>query len=212
MAGDSVDWFIENGNLITKSNASRNNHICSTVHFRDADIHVEFLLPDHKDANSGIYIHGNYEVQIFNSFGSRKLTEEAMGAIYGFAPPRVNASREPGKWQVFDIRYRAPRRDANGSMVTQGSVSSWLNGQQVQRGTLLGEPRSNWHPFRYGNTPYLDTIYEQQKTTSVGPLFLQDHGHPVRFRNVWIQPLDNHRRAYEPKVRAAKGGHPSVGN
>lgn len=117
---------------------------------------------------------------------------------YGFAPPLVNASRKPGEWQVYDIRYRAPRRDTTGAIVEEGSVTAWLNGQKVQDNTTFGEPRSKYHPYRYGTTPYLQTIWTTQKQTSVGPVFLQDHDSPVRFRNIWIRPRDDHAEFYEP--------------
>jgi hypothetical protein len=197
MAGEPVDWPIVDGAFESTRNKQRSNHLVSTVHFRDADIHVEFQLPKTGSGNSGIYIHGNYELQIFNSYGRTELTQNEMGAIYGFAPPLVNASRKPGEWQVYDIRYRAPRRDATGAIVAEGSVTAWLNGQKVQDNTTFGEPRSKYHPYRYGTTPYLQTIWTTQKQTSVGPLFLQDHDSPVRFRNIWIRPLDELAEFYD---------------
>ena len=196
MSGEPINWKIEEGALISARGKGRVNHVVSTVHFRDADIHVEFMLPEKGSGNSGIYIHGNYELQIFNSHAKKKLNQGDMGAIYGFAPPLVNASRKPGEWQVYDIRYRAPRRDENGKIVQEGAITAWLNGKKVQEGTRFGEPRSTYHPFRYGTTPYLQKIWKQQKATMSGPVFLQDHDNPVRFRNVWIQPLDDKSLTY----------------
>lgn len=198
MAGGKSDWPIEDGTLASTRGSERANHVVSEVHFRDADLHVEFLLPEKGSGNSGIYIHGNYEMQIFNSFGKQELDQGDMGALYGFAKPLVNASRPPGEWQVYDIRYRAPRRDPQGQIVEEGSITAWLNGQKVQENTRFGEPRSSYHPYRYGTTPYLQAIWEQQKKTGVGPVFLQDHDNPVRFRNVWIKPLDDRSQVYEP--------------
>jgi len=191
MNGDKIDWPIEEGELVSSKGKGRTNHIVSTIHFCDADIHVEFMLPQKGPGNSGIYIHGNYELQIYNSTGKEKPTQDDMGALYGFAPPLVNAARPPGEWQVYDIRYHAPRRDADGKITEEGSLTAWLNGQLVQKETRFGEPRSKYHPFRYGTTPYLEKIAKQMHKTSVGPLFLQDHDSPVRFRNVWIKPLDD---------------------
>src|SRR3954469_21983564 len=71
MAGEKIDWPIEGG-VITSTPRKNQNHIVSKFHFRDADIHVEFMLPEKGPANSGVYIHGNYEVQILNSFGREK--------------------------------------------------------------------------------------------------------------------------------------------
>ncbi len=199
MAGEKVNWAVDGDALVSTSNKKNQNHIVSKLHFKDADIHVEFLLPEKGPANSGVYIHGNYEIQILNSFGKEKITQEDAGAVYGFAAPAVNACRKPGEWQVFDIRYRAPRRDDAGKITEMGTVTVWFNGQKVQDGTKFGEPKSTFHPFRFGNTPYLDAIRDQQKKTSVGPVFLQDHGNPVKFRNVWVLPADDRAFVYEPK-------------
>lgn len=203
-AGEKIDWVIKDGALVSSPGETRSNHIVSTVHFRDADIHVEFMLPEKGVGNSGIYIHGNYELQIINSFGQAKLTQNDMGALYGFAPPLVNAARKPGEWQVYDIRYRAPRRNDQGEITEEGSITAWLNGQKVQDHVRFGEPRSTFHPYRYHSTDYLQRIARRQKETMIGPVFLQDHDAPVRFRNVWLRPLDDKAHFYEEKAGAAK--------
>jgi len=196
--GAASDWPIEDGALKSSRGKGRTNHVVSRVHFRDADIHAEFMLPAKGSGNSGLYIHGNYELQIFNSTGKQNPDMNDMGALYGFAKPLVNAGLPPGQWQVYDIRYRAPRRGPDGQITEQGVVTAWLNGQLVQDGTAFGEPRSTYHPFRYGTTPYLERIWELQKKTQTGPLFLQDHDSPVLFRNVWLRPLDDQTRTYDP--------------
>ena len=196
MAGEKIDWSSEEGVIVSTPKGNK-NHIVSKLHFKDADIHVEFLLPEKGPANSGVYIHGNYEVQILNSFGKETLTQEDAGALYGFSKPLVNACRKPGEWQVFDIRYRAPRRNDSGMITENGIVTVWFNGQKVQDGTTFGEPKSAFHPFRFGTTPYLEKIRDRQKKTMTGPVFLQDHGNPVKFRNVWVRPLDELSLIYE---------------
>lgn len=199
MAGEKINWPVEEGVITSTSNKKNQNHIVSRLLFKDADIHVEFMLPEKGTGNSGVYIHGNYEIQILNSFGKEKVTQEDTGSLYGFAAPLENACRKPGEWQVFDIRYRAPRRDDSGKIVENGTVTVWFNGKKVQDATPFGEPRSTFHPFRFGNTPYLDKIRDRQKKTMIGPVFLQDHGNPVKFRNVWVLPADGHAFMYEPE-------------
>jgi len=201
--GGPSNWPNENG-VITSSKkglTKLSNHIVSEIHFRDAEIHVEFMLPEKGQGNSGIYIHGNYEMQIFNSYEkgkTKELSHHDIGALYGFAKPLSNASKPPGQWQVYDIRYQAPRRSNDGSIISQGIVTAWLNGVLVQHATPFAEPKSVYHPFRYNTTEYLKTIWELQKKTSVGPVFLQDHGAPVKFRNIWIRPLDDQAKPYQP--------------
>lgn len=197
MSGENPNWPVEEDALISTRGNARSNHLVSKLHFRDADIHVEFMLPPDSPGNSGIYLHGNYELQVFNSHGKVDPDMGDMGGIYGFAPPLANAAKKPGVWQVYDIRYRAPRRDDQGKIIEEGSVTAFLNGVKVQDNTRFGEPRSQYHPYRYGTTPYLEKIWERQKKTTTGPVFLQDHDAPVRFRNVWVRPLDDRAFLYE---------------
>jgi len=196
--GGKIDWPIEDGALVSARGKRGVNHVVSKFHFRDAEIHVEFMLPPKGSGNSGVYIHGNYELQVINSFGKQNPGNGDAGAIYGFSKPLVNACRKPGEWQVYDIRYRAPRRDETGKIVEEGSITAWLNGQKVQDNAKFGEPRSTYHPYRYHTTPYLKEIWKLQKETMTGPVFLQDHHNPTRFRNIWIRPLDDHVLMYEP--------------
>ncbi len=197
--GGAVDWPVAEGIATSKRGGENVNHIVSKIHFRDADIHVEFRLPKEGKGNSGIYIHGNYECQIFNSFGKLNPDMSDMGAVYGFQKPLVNASKQPEQWQVYDIRFRAPKRDESGTIVESGSITAFLNGQRVQDATAIGEPRSKYHPFRYGTTEYLKKIGQTKNKTMTGPLFLQDHNAPVQFRNVWIVPLDDQSFEYTPE-------------
>src|SRR6185295_1202024 len=80
--------------------------------YGDVQVHVEFMVP--KGSNSGIYLMGQYEVQVFDSFGKDKLTQGDAGAIYSARAPEKNFAKAPGEWQTFDITFRAPRFYENG--------------------------------------------------------------------------------------------------
>ena len=189
MAGGPIDWPIEEGTLIVNTSSRHANHIVSRATFQDADIHAEFMVDPGAHGNSGLYIHGHYEMQIYDSFGVEPPTEQDEGSLYRFARPLVNAARRPGEWQVYDIRFIAPRRDASGRITKAGSVTAWLNGKLVQDGLTFTEPRSPFIPYRHGATDYLRGVENQLRATGRGPLFLQDHGSPTRYRNVWVRPL-----------------------
>ncbi len=195
--GTEPNWPNENGVVTSTHGGSNMNHLVSKYHFRDADIHVEFMLPPKGSGNSGIYIHGNYELQILNTHGKDEITMNDMGALYGFKKALVNAARPPGEWQVYDIRYRAPRRNEEGNITKPGSVTAFLNGQKVQDETTFEEARSSFHPYRHGVTSYLKKVGKRQRLTMTGPIFLQDHNNAVKFRNVWLVPLDNQSRLYQ---------------
>jgi len=149
--------------------------------FGDHLIHVEFQMPE--GGNSGVYVHGRYEVQLLDSHGraDAELRPGDCGGIYGVAAPRVNASRAPDRWQAFDIRFTAPRiaNAAPGDGKTANArITVWHNGIKVHDDVELAGPTAGG----------LD-----QREYDAGPLMLQDHGAPVAFRNVWILPLDENR-------------------
>jgi len=191
--------------VVDRAMVVRDGFIVSKLHFRDAQIHVEFAVPDEGKkggwaGNSGVYIFGMYEMQILDSYRNPVEPNETVGALYGIAPPLVNAARKLGEWQVYDIIYVAPRRDAKGKVAEPGSITALLNGVLVQHNTRFTESISRWNPFRYKNTPYTDKILASILKTGCGPLFLQDHhGSPARFRNIWIRPLDGKAKAFEER-------------
>jgi len=188
MDGGPIDWEVADGSLRMARPRRNANHILSEARFQDADIHAEFMVDPQAKGNSGLYIHGLYEMQIYDSFGVEPVSDQDEGSLYRFAKPLVNASRPAGEWQVYDIRYTAPRRDRSGTVTTPGSITAWLNGRLVQDGIKFSEPRSPYVPYRHGVTDYLRKVKQQLDKTGEGPLFLQDHGSPTRFRNVWIVP------------------------
>jgi len=186
--GEPIDWVVEDGSLCMKRSIGHLNHVVSTDVFQDADIHAEFMTVKQAQGNSGLYIHGLFEMQIFDSHGVDPPTDQDAGSLYRFAKPLVAAARPVGEWQVYDIRYTAPRRDAAGKVTRPGSIIAWLNGRLVQDGVEFSEPRSPYIPYRHGVTEYLRGVKRRLDETGKGPLFLQDHGSPVRFRNIWIVP------------------------
>ncbi|HBU37152.1 MAG TPA: hypothetical protein DEB70_05030 [Planctomycetaceae bacterium] len=190
MNGEPLDWAVEDGVLTAAQSTRHMNHLVSTELFQDADIHVEFMTSPIAHGNSGLYIHGHYEMQIYDSFATKKVTQQDEGSLYRFTKPFVNASRPTGEWQVYDIRFIAPRRHANGLTQTPGTLKAWLNGKLVQNGVTFTEPRSPYIPYKHGVTTHLKKVEKTLHETGKGPLFLQDHGSPVRFRNIWIKRLD----------------------
>jgi len=192
--GKASRWPVKDGILTVGT-----GFIVSKLHFRDAQIHAEFSVPKEGHGNSGLYIHGHYEMQISDTAGSTQPSKEVIGSLYRFELPLVNAGRAPQEWQSYDIIYRAPRY-REGKIVEPGTITSILNGVLVQNHVSFTEPRSPYTPYVYKKTPYTAKILESIKATDAGPLYLQDHQSPVRYRSVWIRPLDDHAHAFDYKV------------
>jgi hypothetical protein len=183
--GNACTWPVEDGILSVGK-----RFIVSKLHFRDAQIHAEFSVPTKAAGNSGLYLHGHYEMQISNTFGSTEPSKEVIGSLYRYELPLVNAGRPADHWQTYDVIYRAPRyRD--GKISEPGTITAILNGVLVQNHVSFTEPRSPYTPYVYQSTPYTKRILESLKQTDAGPLYLQDHQSPVRYRSVWIRPLDD---------------------
>jgi len=136
-------------------------------------IELEVMVP--KGANSGIYVMGEYEVQVLDSYGKEKLGGGDMGAIYGAQPPRVNACKKPGEWQKYVIEFQAPTFDADGKKTANAKfIKVELNGKTLHEDVEMKGP-----------TPSGVT----GKEAAEGPIMFQgDHG-PVAFRNIKISPL-----------------------
>jgi hypothetical protein len=149
-------------------------NLLTTGSYGDCQLHVEFNVS--KGSNSGVYLMGHYEVQILDSYGKRdkELKYGDCGGIYDTAPPRTNASRAPGRWQTFDITFRAPRFDAAGKKTANAKfVKVVHNGKVIHENVEVKGPTT----ANMGGP-------ERPK----GPVMLQgDHG-PVAFRNLTIRP------------------------
>ncbi|HUS90802.1 MAG TPA: DUF1080 domain-containing protein [Phycisphaerae bacterium] len=146
----------------------------------DAVIKVEVMVP--KGSNSGIYVHGEYEIQVLDSFGrDAKPGAGDMGAVYGAAPPTKPKYVQPGEWSTFEIHFLAPRFDEEGKKTGNAKlVKVVLNGRTIHEDLELKGP-----------TPGGVTRKEHPK----GPILFQgDHG-PVAFRNITVMPMDRLKAA-----------------
>jgi len=170
--------------IMVNGEKGRTADLLTEAEFGDVDLHVEFCIPKH--SNSGVYLQGRYEVQVYDSFGVQKDAYPGIecGGIYprwineqnvdGHSP-RINASRPAGQWQSFDIQFRAPRFDANGKKTADAKmIQVRHNGQLIQENVDLTGPTRSAH--------WTD---EQPR----GPILLQgDHG-PVAYRNLRVKPM-----------------------
>jgi hypothetical protein len=171
-------WVMKNGVVETG-----NGIIQTRATFSDFQLHVEFATPrDVKGdsqgrGNSGVFLLGKFEIQVLDSYHNPTYPDGQAAAMYGQYPPLVNASRPPGEWQMYDIAFTAPRFTAGGALDKPAVVTVLHNGVLVHNATPF------WGPTAHKKIdPYTPD-------TASGPIALQDHGNPVRFRNVWIRPL-----------------------
>ncbi len=169
-------WKLENGIMETTPSGG----IFSNTEFADCQLHVEWASPSEVKGegqgrgNSGVYLMGRYEIQVLDCYRNKTYPNGQCGAFYGHSAPLVNACRKPGEWQAYDIIFHAPKKLADGT-VKPGSFTVLHNGVLIQDQTPVGGEPTTAAPL--------------QGLVEKGPLYLQDHGNPVRYRNVWIRPL-----------------------
>ncbi|HTU23426.1 MAG TPA: DUF1080 domain-containing protein [Gemmataceae bacterium] len=150
----------------------------------DFRLHVEFWLPLMEKAkgqgrsNSGVFLQGRYEIQVLDSYRNDTYANGSVGALYGIIAPDKDAQKKavkpPEQWNTYDITFHSPRVDDKGKVTEKGRVTVVLNGV-----TLIDDGK-----FDRVTGGALDN-----KLGEPGPLYLQDHGCKVRYRNIWIQPL-----------------------
>jgi len=175
-----AEWDVKDGAIVIKSGKGA---IRSQEEFGDCQIHLEFASPepargrDQDRGNSGVLIFGRYEVQVLDSYGNLTYPDGQAAAIYGQYPPMVNASRPPGHWQSLDIIFTAPRFQRDGTLESPAFETVLHNGVLVHNHTAVIGPMA----YR--------TIAKYTPHGPKGPIVLQDHGHPVRFRNIWVREI-----------------------
>jgi hypothetical protein len=177
--GSPAKWKVENGYFEVVKGAGQ---IATKEKFGDMQLHIEWASPavvsgnSQGRGNSGVFLQGRYEIQVLDSFENPTYADGQAGAIYGQWPPMVNAARKPGEWQTYDIVFEAPRLD--GDKVLKPAYVT-----VIHNGVLLQNHHDIMGPTKHRET----TKYEAQPPED--SLQLQDHGNPVRYRNIWVRRL-----------------------
>lgn len=179
--GGPAGWKVENGYAeVVKGTGD----ICTTEQFSDIQLHLEFACPEvvrgagQGRGNSGVFLMGKYEVQVLDGHDNPTYADGTVGAIYGQYPPLVNPARRPGEWQIYDIIFVAPRWDTQGKLASPAMLTVLLNGVLVQHAKEAQGPTGHKTVSNY------DTPHPPEQG-----LRLQDHGDPVRYRNIWVRRL-----------------------
>jgi hypothetical protein len=178
--GSAAQWEVKDGAMVVKAGTGA---IRSKKDFDDIQLHIEWATPAEVKGegqgrgNSGVFLQGIYEVQVLDSYNNKTYFYGQAGSIYKQYPPLVNASRKPGEWQTYDIIYHAPIFGEDGRVKKKATITAIHNGVLIQD-----------HAEVYGPTTH-EPIFPAYKKHGKGPIILQDHGNPVRFRNVWVREL-----------------------
>ena len=171
-------WKVEEGVMVCGKGV-----VTTKQKFGDCQVHIEWSAPtppkgsSQGRGNSGVFLMGIYEMQVLDSFDNETYFDGQAAAIYKQTPPMVNVMRAPGQWNAYDIIWTCPRFNDDGSLKTPAYITALHNGAVVLS-----------HFELKGDTPY-NRPPQYKKHDSTGPITLQDHGNPVRFRNIWVREL-----------------------
>jgi Domain of Unknown Function (DUF1080) len=175
---EAAGWKIEAGFAEVDGSGS----IETREAFGDCQLHLEWCAPAKVESesqgrgNSGVFLMGRYEIQMLDSYENRTYADGQASALYGQYPPLVNACRKPGEWQSYDIVFRAPRFE-NGKLAKPARATVFHNGVLTQDAQeFLGATQHR-------------AVAEYSVHAAALPIALQDHGNPMRFRNIWIRKL-----------------------
>ncbi|NLH73311.1 MAG: DUF1080 domain-containing protein [Verrucomicrobia bacterium] len=181
MDGEPTKWVIKDGAMecVPGSGYTRTLRC-----FGECQLHLEFATPAKVEGssqgrgNSGVFFGGTrYELQVLDSYNNKTYADGSCGAIYNQYPPLVNASRPPGEWQTYDILWTPPKFDASGKLVAPARITAFHNGVLIHHNAEL-----------FGQTDWLSRPPYQAHPEKL-PISLQDHGNPVRYRNIWVREL-----------------------
>ena len=181
--GKPSGWKVVDGALESVRGAG---YIQTSGKFGSCQLHVEWAAPVKVEGsgqgrgNSGVFLMGTYEVQVLDSFENVTYADGQAGALYGRSKPLVNASRKPGEWQSYDIVFHRPLFDESGKVTRRATFTILHNGVLIQDHVVLS-----------GGTGWMgpNAASEYKAHPDKLPIALQDHGNPVRFRNVWLREL-----------------------
>ena len=180
LAGRPAQWVVRDGYMEVAQGAG---NIMTKRAFGSVQLHIEWRAPSPPDGegqdrgNSGVFLMTHYEIQVLDSYQNDTYADGQAGAIYGQTPPLVNASRPPGQWQTYDIIFHRPEFAADGSVTQPARVTVFHNGILVHDNDTI----TGWTVHH--------AVATYQAHPDRLPLMLQDHAHPVRYRNIWVREL-----------------------
>ena len=176
---EAAKWDLVDGAMQVKP---KSGELTSRDEFGDCQLHIEWSAPNPPTGNSqgrgnsGLFMMNRYEIQILDNYNNPTYADGTASAIYGQTPPQVNAIRPPGEWNVYDVIWQGPRFK-DGKLEKPAYVTILVNGVVTQNHTML-----------IGDTPFKN-VGKYNPHGETGPIRLQDHGNPMRFRNIWVRPL-----------------------
>lgn len=212
--GSNLDQWIDGGNWKIEDGVAipQESRIVTKQHFGDMQLHVEWSAPTEIHGNgqgrgnSGIFLMDLYEVQVLDSFDNETYFDGQAGSIYKQTPPLANVMRKPGEWNYYDIIFTVPKFKGNGEIDKPGHVTL------IQNGVLMLNYFELMGPTSYTEAP------KYKPHAETGPISLQFHGDPVKFRNIWVREfkapvghrtgspfiIEQKKKKEEPKPEAAE--------
>lgn len=190
--GGDAHWTLSEDYMEVKPHAG---FIHTKKNFGDFQLHIEFCEPDRSEnpptsdgtgqevGNSGVFLQGVYEIQVLDSHKLPTYPDGQCGAIYGQSPPLVNATKPPQQWQTYDIVFQAARWNDNHELTSPAYVTV------IQNGVLIHN-----HQAILGPTGHRVLATYSKELPPTGPIALQDHGNTVRYRNIWIRPIQEEEK------------------
>lgn len=181
VGGGEVEWELEDGAMTVVPGTGM---IETKESFGDIQLYIEWRSPmnmEHEGqdrGNSGIFLQSRYELQVLDAHENPTYINGMAGSIYKQTSPLANPTNKPGEWETYNISYKAPRFNDDGSLQEPARITVIWNGVVVQNNTEI-----------YGHTPYIG--YPEYEEHGKAPIQLQDHNSKVSYRNIWVRPLDN---------------------